>query len=189
MDTGHHHGPGPWVVDLDAPRVEPDLLPPRGQAGHRLRSHRERQQRGRAVRARARARSTPIRARRRRNSCSGSTTCRGTGAMRSGRTLWAELVAHYDARCRRGRATCASAGSASRASVDARRYPRGRRAPRRAGGRGAVVARRLHRLFPLGERAADARRAPGAAAHRSRNTARAASPTPRAGATRDTTAS
>ena len=60
MATGHHYGPGPWVNDLPAPRLEPGLLSPRRRRRHRLRPHRDRQQRGIALRARGRRRIWPL---------------------------------------------------------------------------------------------------------------------------------
>ena len=58
MATGHHYGPGPWVDDLAARRLEPGLLPSRRRGRHRLRPHRRPAATpSRSTRPRSRARS------------------------------------------------------------------------------------------------------------------------------------
>ena len=83
-----------------------------------------------------------------RDCCCGSTMSPGTIGWPSGRTLWAELVAHYDRgvaqvgrQCERDWATLAP-------YVDAERFAKTAQLSRDPAARGAVVARRQHRLLP-----------------------------------------
>ena len=76
----------------------------------------------------------------------------GLPACASGRTLWDELVVRYTRgvdEVRQMRRTWA----ALRRYVDAQRYAEVAGVPRHPGAGGAMVARRLHRLFPEPRRA------------------------------------
>ena len=165
MDTGHHYGPGPWVVGARAPRLEPDLLPPRRQGrasastAPRPAATRSRSTRPQLARhyadpthdARQPAALVPSRA-------VGLPDASGTHAVgRAGRALRPGVAAAVGA--------AQALGRGSKGDVDARRHARWRRSSR-PGARGAVVARRLHRLLPLGERHCRCPRArPPPAAH------------------------
>ncbi len=103
MDTGHHYGPGPWVCDLPQARMEPVLLSPRRQAGHRLRQDSNGFGCLVAIRPRNCSAVDAIRRASIRASYCGFTRVGWNDRMASGKTVWEELVARYDLRCGRGR--------------------------------------------------------------------------------------
>ena len=97
MATGHHYGPGP-VGDRGRRRLDAGLLPSRRHARHRLRSHGDGQQRGRAVLLRRCAhRFAEPRHRADDSLLLWFHHVGWTERLRSGRTLWDELVRHYNA--------------------------------------------------------------------------------------------
>ena len=142
--------PSLWAGALDrqsgAPRLEPGLFPRRQSRRHRLRPHRHRQQRDRAICAGGGA---PVRqsghgrrrfpARLPSSALDPPARHRPDALGRAGRPLFA--------RRRRSAGDAADLGGAGGARRCAAPR-RGRRLPRHPGGRGPVVARRLHRLFP-----------------------------------------
>ena len=99
MATGHHYGPGA-VGRANATRADwtPVLLPPRRRRRASASTARASgQQRRRAVLRRRCASATRTATRSPTRSCSGSTTCGWDEQLRSGRTLWDELVYSYNA--------------------------------------------------------------------------------------------
>ena len=96
MDTGHHHGPGPWVSDLTRPEWNPTYYHRADRDGIGFDRTATRQQCDRAVRARSREAHSPIRAPRPTKFLLWFHHLPWDYKMPSGRTLWAELVAHYD---------------------------------------------------------------------------------------------
>ena len=155
FDTGHHHGPGPWVSELARPEWNPTYYHQADKEGIGFDRT--------ATGSNAIAQYAPPLAKlwadpahyAGRTCCSGSITCAGTIASTSGKTLWEELVAHYDYGVAAARRFAQALGCAEGTCRCA--PPRGNGdAASRAGARGALVARRLHRVFPVGERLADA---------------------------------
>ena len=163
MATGHHYGPGPWISDLARPDWNPVYYHRADADGIGF----DRTATGTNV-------AGAICAAGARRSWGNLATVGDDyllwfhhvpwdHRLSNGRTLWDELVIRYtDGVARVGgmRRTWAALAPADRR----RALRRGRRLPRHPGGRGAVVARRLDRLFPEPVAPAAAGRSRGAGA-------------------------
>ena len=106
------------------------------------------QQRGRTVFSAACAIATPTRDRSRLAAAVVPSRRLDATRMRSGRTLWDELVAHYHAGVDTVRSMRRAWAFVARASIDARASPRWTIVPRDSGAGGALVARRGASVLP-----------------------------------------
>ena len=162
MATGHHYGPGPWISDLGRPDWNPVYYHRADARRHRLRPHAGRHQLDRAIcRAGARALGQSRDGGRRLPALVPPRAVGPSPGERPDRLGRARHPLHR--RRRRGRRDAPDlgrAGAADRCAAPCR----GGRLPRHPGGRGAMVARRLDRLFPEPVAPAAARRDRGAGA-------------------------